>query len=196
MKKLLFIVCCLFAVVSCNPSPEAQLIMDEEQTILGNKMDLNMSIKSLECHGTVTSQDSCDIYKEKYEKFCTELETTPDLCISYINGCMDTLRSNLAKINHTIKRQSDFNDKYGYRFNVYETKNLKRKVEDLLELFDKLLTRAKRYEIAINTYDVPDKLLGRKFKCTYTIENPLFHKKQECTKKYYISSDMKLSLLE
>jgi hypothetical protein len=173
----------LILVTSCSPTKEEKIIMDFEQNIGGTKTDLSMKIKSLEPAGVVKAADSVLIYDEKIKN------GTERMITFYKNRLSQSLSSiqtyTLLKDKEEVARlkrlmQSD----------TLSIKNFENGEIEKTEYADWYATN-KIYKAN------PDSVLLTKYKCTYTIKNPLLNNvEQELTKLYYISNSGKIVLSE
>lgn len=181
MKKLILSILILFSIVaiSCSSANKEKLIKDYEQTIDSHtKIDLSLKVKELNLINKVTVEDSIKIFLNQFKaRFRDCPQNIRDLlsqCKKELNGgekALDSMKIKVAK----LKMEGEG---YQYLQNVidkYEPSiNLMIKARDFLD----------------KNIDYPSKTIGNKWKCVYTIINPMLNNaKQEITRIYIFNED-------
>jgi hypothetical protein len=189
-----FVIVSFFSLISCKPNPTEQAILDYSQTLGNSKLDLKMKILSIEKVGEMIASDSAKLVKE-----------------SFYSGLSDEDK----KISiDTILVKADYNIKGWERYIVeldsaVKAMELKKMTDDLEYTFKK--SRILKYTEDVNNFkkayksgdsintllkkynDNPNRVIGIKYKCTYTIQNPMLNNAlQEITKTFVLSLDNKV----
>tara|TARA_R110000868_G_scaffold76573_3_gene220128 strand:- start:9590 stop:10192 length:603 start_codon:yes stop_codon:yes gene_type:complete len=199
MKSVLKLVLPLFAIfmlASCQ-SDQEKLILNHEQTLGETKIDLSMSVEELEFVGTITGSDSINILIT--DAFGSPITT-------------DSIQRMVTMLDSTMADWASYGVKYDSLFYSESSKSYADMNMELIDIYTKaridaekgrlkvelLLLEVSNVQTKVNNYgSTPDKVLGNKWSCVYTIKNPLLgNAEQTITKTYVFSPDNKSILTE
>lgn len=160
---------CLF-LISCQPGKVETLISDYEQTEGNTKTDLNLKIIKLKRCETINFADSIVWYQNWLDSIKWEIAS---------KGIRDTASNEY--FTQALKRTVQTMSRYKSAFN-----------EKKVEQAKVYLRLAEKYTNAINRLKgkPAEEMVGVKYDCTYSINNPFFGGvKQTINKSYIISQD-------
>ena len=158
------------ALFSCT-NEKVQLISNFEQQLSENvKIDLKFKCKSFEKINDVYSIDSVKYFQ--------------DVIIKLTKWSADSIEYKTIELSK-IKKVKNYSGSYGYKIdkliNAEKCNHTELTNEGYTDYVEKTLQIFKSYKNMSNT------LLCTKYKCVYTIFNPIMNAKQEITKTYCIS---------
>lgn len=197
MKRVLKLVLPLFAIImlaSCQ-SDQEKLILNYEQTLGETKIDLSMSIDELEFVGTITGTDSINI-------LITDAFGSPIT--------VDSIQRMVIRLDSIVADWVSYGVKYDSLFYSESSKSYADMNMELIDIYTKaridaekgrlkaalMLREVSNVQTDVNNYGLtPDKVLGNKWSCVYTIKNPLLGNAEQTITKTYVFSPDNTSIL-
>ena len=193
MRKLqtLVVTIAILVLTSCTSDPRIQVISDKEQILNGTRIDLKLKVKEFEELLSITAQDSLDTLLPRFEKLRLEkIEMLEEAVQSYLSTITEYKEKLAAEKHESLK-------KLYQRYITTDEINVER-TREIITIYNtdcKTTFLEKMYSV-IKEYEAdPSKILARKVKCTYKINNPMLNNvEQELTKFYWFSPDGKVIL--
>jgi len=180
---------------SCSPNKTEQAILDYRQTIGNTKTDFSMKILELEKVGVYTYGDSANILKSTFYSSMEDKEMGQipiDSILFRISENINGWEGYILELDSAVrameqlKRTNDFE----YTYKKSKIPEYSQKVKGFKESYnqlDSLNTIIKQYESSAN------KELAAKWKCKYSIKNPLLNNvTQELTETFLITPENKV----
>ena len=188
----------LITLMSCK-SEQEKLILDREQTMGKTKIDLHMSVKSMQYVGSITGLDSSIlVIQESY----SDVNSVEEL-ISNRDSSLDIIKvyeDNMLVLNKSYSDYENYDSQIKLNFDKIFRKRKGRSytsiynshkdvIESAISEYDSHILKLNSTIDQHNHYvEIGDVVLVNKWKAVYTIQNPMLNNvKQTIEKTYYLS---------
>lgn len=180
MKNLCHPIILLSIVLfSCSSSKPEMLIKQFEETVdAKTKIDLSFKVKEIHLIGSIVAKDSIDYYVSSFMLRFNDSPKTAD-------GILKMAKKELPNGEHVLD---------SLKTKIIELKNKGTEyqyIQDIVDRFEPSIILIRNAHNCLEKFiSTPEKVIGNKWKCTYTIVNPMLNNaKQEITNGYIFNRD-------
>jgi len=187
MKKFIqgIVIVFFYSLYSCSsPTPEEIAISDYVQTIGNAKTDLKFKLIKLELLQDFKAVDSLIYWKEQYK-----VTGDSKAFIDTLKAQVKAREEAITKLEPTKALLDDYKKKHGRL--TESLRNNEIQIDAVLSQYRSWNSQTKPILPSLESYSSNEsKVLYKKIKCSYSIENPLLNNaKQEITSVFYFSPD-------